>query len=305
MINFKHLYYVHEVANAGSIARASERLHLTPQTISGQINVLEEKLDLKLFRRQGRNLELTEAGEVAVDYANKIFQLGMELEERLQQAPGSSNQVFKVGVSDLVPKSIAYRLLEPAIQLNRQMRIVCTEGQLSDLLGELAVHRMNLVIADSPMPPNMNIKGFSHKLGSSTLSFFATEELQQSLNGDFPDNMNNMPLLIPSEGSAMRNNLMRWFHEQQIHPQVVGEFDDSALMKAFGFAGTGILVASTALEPVLKQEGNLQIIGRVPELTEQYFAISLERKITSPAIKAITEQAAEWLQQKQHRSPSP
>jgi LysR family transcriptional activator of nhaA len=296
MINFKHLYYVREVANAGSIARASERLHLTPQTISGQISVLEESLELKLFRRQGRTLELTEAGEMAVEYADKIFQLGMELEERLQQSPNSRSQVFRVGVSDLVPKSIAYRLLEPAIQLNKQMRIVCTEGQLTDLLGELAVHRMDLVIADSPMPPNMNIKGFSHELGYSTLSFFATPELKKSLKGKFPANLNNTPLLIPSEGSALRNNLMRWFHEHHIHPQVVGEFDDSALMKVFGVAGTGILVASTALENNLRQEGNLEVIGRVPELTEQYFAISIERRITSEAIKAITEQAQVWLQ---------
>jgi LysR family transcriptional activator of nhaA len=296
MINFKHLYYVREVANAGSIARASERLHLTPQTISGQISVLEESLELKLFRRQGRTLELTEAGEMAVEYADKIFQLGMELEERLQQSPNSRSQVFRVGVSDLVPKSIAYRLLEPAIQLNKQMRIVCTEGQLTDLLGELAVHRMDLVIADSPMPPNMNIKGFSHELGYSTLSFFATPELKKSLKGKFPANLNNTPLLIPSEGSALRNNLMRWFHEHHIHPQVVGEFDDSALMKVFGVAGTGILVASTALENNLRQEGNLEVIGRVPELTEQYFATSIERRITSEAIKAITEQAQVWLQ---------
>lgn len=296
MINFKHLYYVREVANAGSIARASERLHLTPQTISGQIGVLEDSLELKLFRRQGRALELTEAGRMAVEYAEKIFQLGTELEERLQQSPKSSSQVFRVGVSDLVPKSIAYRLLEPAIQLNKQMRIVCTEGQLTDLLGELAVHRMDLVIADSPMPPNMNIKGFSHKLGYSSLSFFATPELKDSLEGTFPQSLNDTPLLIPSEGSALRNNLMRWFHEHHIHPRVVGEFDDSALMKVFAFAGTGILVASTALENNLQQEGNMEVIGRVPDLTEQYFAISIERRITNPAIKAITEQAQVWLQ---------
>ncbi|MEZ5536034.1 MAG: transcriptional activator NhaR [Thiolinea sp.] len=298
MINFKHLYYVHEVANTGSIARASERLHLTPQTISGQISALEDNIGIKLFRRQGRTLELTEAGQMAVKYADKIFQLGLELEERLQQSPDSRNQLFRVGVSDLVPKSIAYRLLEPAIQSNPQMRIACTEGQLTDLLGELAVHRMELVIADSPMPPNMNIKGFSHKLGSSSLSFFATPELKESLdkNAVFPKNLDNAPLLIPSEGSAMRNNLMNWFHEHGIHPQIVGEFDDSALMKVFGFAGTGILVASTAQEASLQREGNLQVIGRAPELIEQYFAISIERRITNPAIKAITQHAQVWLQ---------
>ncbi|PID34117.1 MAG: LysR family transcriptional regulator, partial [Thiotrichales bacterium] len=185
----------------------------------------------------------------------------------------------------------------PAIQLNKQMRIVCTEGKLTDLLGELAVHRMELVIADSPIPPNMNIKGFSHKLGSSTLSFFATEELKATLADDFPANMDKTPMLIPSEGSAVRNNLMHWFHEHRIHPQIVGEFDDSALMKAFGFAGTGILVAPTVLEATLKKEGNLQVIGRVEGLTDQYFAISVEKEISNEsAAKAITEHAQAWLQ---------
>ncbi len=296
MLNFKHLHYVREVANAGSIARASERLHITPQTISGQITVLEKSLDMKLFHRHGRTLELTEAGHVAVEYANKIFQLGAELEERLQHYPQGHTSLFRVGVSDLVPKPIAYRLLEPAIQLNKQMRIVCTEGKLTDLLGELAVHRMELVIADGPMPPNMNIKGFSHKLGSSNLSFFATKELKATLGKDFPANLHNTPLLIPSEGSAVRSNLMSWLHEHQIHPQIVGEFDDSALMKAFGFAGTGILVAPTVLEATLKKEGNLQVIGHVKELTDQYYAISVERDITNPAVKAITDNAQAWLQ---------
>ena len=295
MINYKHLYYVREVASAGSIARASERLHLTPQTISGQISQLEENLDIKLFERQGRSMELTEAGEMAVQYANRIFQLGVELEERLQQLPVNRAQLFRVGVSDLVPKSIAYRLLEPAMQMGQQVRIVCTEGQLEDLLGELAVHRMELVLADCPIPPKMNIKGFDHKLGSSTLSFYATAGLQKSLKGEFPKCMDNAPLLIPSEGATLRSNLLQWFHERQIHPMIVGEFDDSALMKVFGIAGTGVLVAPSALEKNLKQEGDLRVIGRVPELTEEYYAISIERRITHPAIKAINEHAQEWL----------
>lgn len=296
MLNYKHLYYVREVANAGTIARASERLHLTPQTISGQISVLEDFLDTKLFHRQGRTLELTEAGHVAVDYANKIFQLGVELEERLQHLPSKSTQLFRVGVSERVPKSIAYRLMEPAMQMNKQLRIVCTEGDLEELLSELALHRMELVIADISIPPTLNIKGFNHKLGSSTLSFYATPELRNTLDNDFPDCMQDAPLLIPSEGAALRTNLLSWFHERKIRPAIVGEFDDSALMKAFGFAGAGVLVFPSALQTTLKKEGNLDVIGRADDLTEQYYAISVERRITHPAIKAITEHAQEWLQ---------
>ena len=295
MLNYKHLYYMREVATAGSITLASERLHLTPQTISAQISLLEESIGTQLFRRQGRNLELTEAGQVALRYADEIFQLGAELEEVLQHYPEGRSQLFRVGVSDLVPKSIAYRLLEPAMFMGKQIRIVCTEGKLSDLLAELAVHRMELVIADSPMPANMNVKGFNHELGSSSLSFFATPEVKASLKGSFPDSLAGAPLLIPSEGAAIRSKLVNWFHAHQVHPVIVGEFDDSALMKAFGQAGTGIFMAPTALENSLIAEGKVEVVGRVSDVKERYFAISVERRITHPAIKAITEHAQNWL----------
>jgi LysR family transcriptional activator of nhaA len=295
MLNYKHLYYMREVATAGSLARASERLHLTPQTLSGQISLLEESLGTDLFKRQGRSLELTEAGQVALHYANEIFQLGDELEQVLQQLPKGRAQLFRVGVSDLVPKSIAYRLLEPAMFMNKKIHIVCTEGKLSDLLAELAVHRMELVIADSPMPSNMNVKGFSHKLGSSGISFFASSELKTTLKGDFPACLDGAPLLTLSEGAAIRTQLLGWFHTQQVRPMIVGEFDDSALMQAFGFAGTGIFVAPTALEETLQKEGNVEVIGRNCEVNEHFYAISIERRITHSAIKAITEHAQGWL----------
>jgi len=295
MLNYKHLYYVREVATAGSLTRASERLHLTPQTLSGQISLLEESLGTELFKRQGRGLELTEAGQVALQYADEIFQLGDELEQVLQQLPKGRAQLFRVGVSDLVPKSIAYRLLQPAMFMNKKIRIVCTEGKLSDLLAELAVHRMELVIADSPMPSNMNVKGFSHKLGSSGVSFFASPELKASLDGEFPACLDGAPLLILSEGAAIRSKLLAWFHAQQVRPMIVGEFDDSALMQAFGFAGTGIFMAPTALEEMLQKEGHVEVIGRSCEVDEHFYAISIERRITHAAIKAITEHAQGWL----------
>ena len=295
MINYKHLYYMREVATAGSLARASESLHLTPQTLSGQISLLEASLGTDLFKRQGRGLELTEAGQVALNYANEIFQLGDELEQVLQHLLKGHAQLFRVGVSDLVPKSIAYRLLEPAMSMQKKVHIVCTEGKLSDLIADLAVHRMELVIADSPMPNTMNVKGFSHKLGSSGISFFASPALKASLAGEFPSCLDGAPLLILSEGAAIRTKLLTWFHNQQVRPMIVGEFDDSALMQAFGFAGTGIFIAPTALEAVLQQEGRVEVIGRSCDINENFYAISIERKITHPAIKAITEHAQGWL----------
>lgn len=295
MINYKHLYYMREVATAGSLSRASESLHLTPQTLSGQISLLEESLGTDLFKRQGRGLELTEAGQIALNYANEIFQLGDQLEQVLQHRLKGHAQLFRVGVSDLVPKSIAYRLLEPAMSMEKKVHIVCTEGKLPDLLADLAVHRLELVIADSPMPNSMNVKGFSHKLGSSGISFFATPALKNTLKGSFPDCLDSAPLLILSEGAAIRTKLLTWFHAQQVSPMIVGEFDDSALMQAFGFAGTGIFIAPTALEKIMEKEGGVEVIGRSCEVNEHFYAISIERRITHAAIKAITEHAQGWL----------
>lgn len=295
MLNYKHLYYFREVATLGSIARACESLHLTPQTISGQLSLLEEALQTQLLQRTGRHLELTEAGQIALKYANEIFQLGNALQEALQHYPQGNAQVFRVGVSDVVPKSIAYRLLEPAMQLPKPIHIVCTEGKLNDLMTELALHRMELVIADSPMPNTLNIRGFTHELGASSISFFVTPKVRAQLSGEFPHCLNGAPLLIPAEGTAVRGKLREWFHKQQVHPKIVGEFDDSALMKAFGQAGAGVFVAPTALETTMTQEAGVELLGRAEDITEQFFAISVERRISHPAVMAITKHAQDWL----------
>ncbi|WP_228292242.1 LysR family transcriptional regulator [Candidatus Thiothrix anitrata] len=233
MINYKHLYYFREVATAGSIVRACESLNLTPQTISGQLQLLEDSLGVKLFRKQGRNLELTDAGNIARRYADEIFQLGNALEQALQSSLQA--RLFRVGIVDVVPKTIAYKLLEPAMQLHPQIHIVCNEGSMQDLLGDLAMHRIELVIADKPLPNTIPIKGFTHRLGFSGLSFFAHTSVKQRLQGEFPQCLHHAPLLIPSEGSSARNGLMDWFHQQKVQPNIIGEFDDSALMRAFGF----------------------------------------------------------------------
>ncbi|WMP18022.1 transcriptional activator NhaR [Thiothrix lacustris] len=298
MLNYKHLYYFREVATLGSIARACDSLNLTPQTISGQLQLLEESLGVKLLRKQGRNLELTEAGQVARRYADEIFQLGSSMEQALRSHPSQRARLFRVGVVDVVPKTIAYKLLEPAMELTPQIHIVCTEGPLSDLLGELAMHRIELVIADHPMPNNMPIKGFSHRLGSSCISFFAHTSVKEQLQGEFPLCLNDAPLLIPSEGTSVRNELEQWFHQQKLTPKIIGEFDDSALMRAFGLAGSGIFVAPSVQETTFTQEPNMHCIGQASDVVEQFFAISVERRISHPAVLAITKHAQDWLQTK-------
>jgi LysR family transcriptional regulator, transcriptional activator of nhaA len=295
MINYKHLHYFWVVAKEGGIARASERLHLTPQTISGQLSLLEENLGESLFNRVGRSLELTETGRLALSYADEIFALGGELEEVMRNIPDGRPLVFKVGVADVVPKSIAYRLLAPALQLSESIRIVCRENNVDALLAELALHKVDLVIADGPIPQGLNVRGYNHQLGECGISFFAVPQLANELTKDFPQSLTAAPLLLPSEINVLQSRLLKWFDKLHIHPHIVGEFDDSALMKAFGQAGTGVFIAPTPIAAEVEKQYGVVTIGQTDEVREQFYAISVERKISHPAVAAITETAREWL----------
>jgi LysR family transcriptional activator of nhaA len=295
MINYKHLHYFWMVAKEGSIARACERLHLTPQTISGQLSLLEEQMGEALFSRVGRNLELTETGRLVLSYAQEIFSLGGELEEMVRNLPDKRPLVFKVGVADVVPKSIACRLLAPALKLPEPVRIVCRENTIDSLLAELAVHHIDLVVADSPIPTGMGVRGFNHSLGDCGITFFATPELANKLNKDFPHNLNGAPLLMPSEMTVVQSRLLKWFDKIRIYPRIVGEFDDSALMKAFGRAGAGVFIAPTPIAAEVEKQYGVVEIGQTDEVRDHFYAISVERKISHPAVAAITEAARDWL----------
>ncbi|MGB5259150.1 MAG: transcriptional activator NhaR [Gammaproteobacteria bacterium] len=295
MINYKHLHYFWAVAKEGGIARASERLNLTPQTISGQLSLLEEHLGEALFTRVGRNLELTETGRLVLSYADEIFSLGGELEEMVRNLPDGRPLLFKVGVADVVPKSIAYRLLAPALQLPEPVRIVCREGSIESLLAELAVHRVDLVIADGPIPPGVNVRGFNHPLGDCGITFFAVPRLARKLGKKFPHSLSGAPLLLPGEVTVVRSRLVQWFDGLHIHPRIVGEFDDSALMKAFGRAGAGVFIAPTPIAAEVEKQYDVVAIGQTDEVRDHFYAISVERKISHPAVVAITEMAREWL----------
>lgn len=294
-MNYKHLHYFWMVAKSGSIARASKKLHITPQTISGQLSLLEENLHEPLFSRVGRNLELTEAGRLVLSYAEEIFSLGGELEEMLHNLPEDRPLIFKVGVADVIPKSIAYRLLAPALQLPEPVRIICREGPVDSLLAELAIHKVDLVIADSPIPSSVNVRGFNHPLGDCGVTFFASPQLAHKLGKNFPQNLNAMPMLLPGEMTVARSHLIEWLDGQHIYPHIVGEFDDSALMKAFGQTGTGVFTAPTPIAEEVKKQYSVTIIGQTDEIREQFYAISVERKISHPAVTVITETAREWL----------
>lgn len=295
MINYKHLHYFLMVAREGGIARASERLNLTPQTISGQLRLLEENLGVNLFRRVGRNLELSETGRLVQSYADEIFSLGGELEEVVHQLPEGRSQLFRVGVVDVLPKSIAHRILQPALQMTEPVRMICREAGFDMLLAELAMHHLDLVLADRPIPPTVSTRGFSHKLGECTVSFFATEKLGKKLKGAFPHCLDGAPLLLPSSGNQLRSGIEQWLSKHRLHPRLIAEFDDSALMKAFGHEGVGIFIAPTAIKEEVEWQYEVSEIGQVDEIKEHFYAISIERRILNPVVSTVMESARETL----------
>jgi LysR family transcriptional activator of nhaA len=291
-MNFKHLYYFWVTARAGGIMRAGEQLHTTPQTLSGQIKLLEDWLGRKLFRKSGRQLELTEHGRLALGYADQIFNLGSDLETALRQVKGAARRLeFRVGVADSVSKSIAYRLLEPAMSIAEPVKLMASEGKFDDLLAQLALHRLDLVIADEPMPRRVSVKAFNHALGQSALSFFCTPGLKSRVKGAFPACLDGVPMLVPGASSSVRRQLEGWFARHQVAPVVVGEFDDAALMKAFGREGQGVFMAPTVLESETCSQFGAEVIGCTSELVEEFFAVSVERRITHPCVLAITDAA--------------
>lgn len=294
-LNFKHLYYFWTVAKAGGVARAAEQLHLTPQSISGQLRVLEDALGEALFRRAGRNLELTDTGRLVLSYADEIFSLGADLQEALRQRPAERTLQFRVGITDTVPKTIAYRLLEPALRLPEKLRLVCREGRLTDLLGELAVNRLDLVIADRPMPPTTNVRGYSHQLGECGVTFFAAPALSPSCGRAFPECLDGALLLLPGEDAAMRPGLLRWFEVQRIRPRIAGEFDDGALLKAFGQAGAGIFAAPSVIAEQIVRQYGVVVLGATEAVTEQFYGISVERRLSHPAVVAVSRAARQEL----------
>jgi len=291
-MNFKHLYYFWVTAKAGGVMRAGEQLHTTPQTLSGQIKLLEDWLGRKLFQKSGRNLELTEDGHLALGYADQIFALGVELETAVRQAHGGQRVLdFKVGVADSVTKSVAYRLLEPALSVAEPVRLICSEGKFPDLLAQLALHRLDLVIADEPMSKRISVKAFNHALGRTNMSFFCAPGLKAQLKGPFPQCLNGAPLLIQGAQASVRQQLEGWLTRHQIHPRIIGEFDDGALMTAFGREGRGVFMGPSVMEAETAAQFGVELLGRTDELMEEFFAVSVERRITHPCVVAITDAA--------------
>jgi LysR family transcriptional regulator, transcriptional activator of nhaA len=294
-LNYKHLRYFWMVAKTGSIAKAAQQLCLTPQSVSGQLTEFAGVLGVELFRRVGRNLEITEAGREVLSYADEIFSIGDELLEAIQDQRAKKTIPLKVGIADSVSKFVAYRLLEPALKLAEPIRIICREGRLVPLLSELSVHRLDMIIADRPMPSHLNVRGFNHLLGESSLTVFGANGLVENLVGDFPYCLNQAPFLLPGDDAAIRPKLEQWLDNHNLHPMISGEFDDSALMKSFGQAGAGLFAAPSTNAAHICEQYKVQIVGIIDAVKEQLYMISTERKLTHPAIVAISEKGREDL----------
>lgn len=295
MINYKQLYYFWNVAKYDGVSRAAQALRLTPQTISGQVNELARSLDVELFERSGRRLKLSSAGRMVFAHAEEIFNLGKELEAIIKGRHQHGELLFRVGVSDVVPKSLAYRLLTPAMQIAEPVRLLSFANKLGQLFAELAIHEIDLVIADRPLPAELGVKGFSHFLGESAVAFYGTPELAGQIRDDFPRSLNGAPMLLPGSENSMRPALERWFAQLNIQPQVKGEFDDSALMKAFGQEGIGLFPAPVVIQAQAARQHGVVIAGTAMEVTCRYYAISAERKLRHPAVLAISQAAQDEL----------
>ncbi len=289
-LNYNHLLYFWTVTREGSIARAAEVLHLTPQTISGQLKLLEQRIGSPLFRRAGRGLALTETGQLVSEYADEIFALGAELTQRVRSDEPHVPAVLNVGIVNSIAKLIAYRILQPALEME-ELRVVCREADLERLLGDLAVHRLDLVISDRPIPSGLNVKAYNHRLGESGIAFFAQARQAAAYRRRFPAVLHGAAVLLPDASTALRRSLEEWFEEVGVTPRIVAEFDDSALLKAFGEAGAGLFPAPSAIAAQVERMYHARLVGEVEGVTESYYAISPERKLKHPAVVRITELA--------------
>ncbi|MDQ7049823.1 MAG: transcriptional activator NhaR [Enterobacterales bacterium] len=290
-LNYNHLYYFYTVASEGSITKASALLHLTPQTISGQITGFESQIGVELFERKGKKLILSEMGQLIFSYAEEIFQLGDELKNVIKTQEPAHWLTFTVGVTGVIPKVLAFQLLNPVLNMSDSIRLICKEGDQESLLAELAVNKLDLVLTDQPLPMGSHIKAYNHHLTESGFTFFATSKLANGCNKNFPKSLNAQPFLMQGKNTAVRQRLSAWLEKHSIVPNIIAEFDDSALLKSFGQEGYGIFTAPTLIEETIMSQYHVKIVGRTDEFKEHYYVISPERRLKHPAILEIVSSA--------------
>ncbi len=290
-LNYHHLFYYWTVVREGSVSKAAEHLRLAQPTVSTQIKQFERALGETLLERQGRRVVPTEVGRLVYRYADEIFVLGRELQETLKGRPTGRALRLRVGVANAVPKLIVYQMLRPATAGDTPMQLTCHEGQPEQLLAQLATHALDVVISDGPAAPHLRVKVFSHLLGDSGVTFFAAPALARQVRRGFPQSLQRVPMLLPTPGTALRRALEQWFDQLQVRPTIGGEFEDSALLKAFGEAGTAVFPAPTVIASQVCRHYGVAVIGETEAVRERYYALSAERRVTHPGVVALTAAA--------------
>ena len=294
-LNYHHLLYFWSVAKNGTVAKACEELRLAQPTISTQIRLLEDTLGEKLFVRSGRYLALTEMGHVIFKYAEEIFSLGQDLMNTVKGRGSGKPIRLVVGIADAVPKLFAARLLKYAFKASRAVRVVCWEGKLDHLLADLAIHKLDLVISDTAAPPSIKVQAYSHSMGESGVTFFAHAKLVARYRRNFPRSLEGAPFLLPTSSAMLRRGLEDWFVKNNLQPNIIGEIEDSATLKAFGHEGYGIFPGPTVLKKEIRRQYQVEVVGRVDTVKQHFFAITVERRLQHPIVMAIFESARQDL----------
>ncbi|MES2074774.1 MAG: transcriptional activator NhaR [Pseudomonadota bacterium] len=285
-LNYRHLHFFWMVAKEGSVTRAAERLGLAVQTVSMQLAQLDQDVGKSLLEPQGRRLVPTEAGRVALAYCDQIFLLGDQLQDALDDTD-SGKMRLTVGISDSLPKLIAFRLLQATQQLGQQVKLVCLEDEFESLLADLALNKLDVVLTDRAVRSGGGLRVFSHLLGESDMKLFGEQRLARKYRKNFPASLDGAPLLLPTRNNALRGRIDAWFIQHGVRPDVVGEFEDNAMLNTFGRNGMGLFFAPSALRRDIEEQFDVHLVGDAPELREHFYAISNERKIRHPAVEAI------------------
>ncbi len=288
-LNYHHLLYFHTVAEEGSVAAAAALLHITPQTISGQIKLLEAAVGQPLFIKSGRGLKISDTGRAVKTYTDEIFTLGLNLSEHIRNNQLGASAELHVGIADSIPKLVACQLTMPVFDQSERVKLVCTEGKLENLLAELAIHKLDLIISDHSIPSGYSVRAYNHPLGKTPVAFFSPRKWASRLTKGFPFSLDSVPVLMPSHNSPLRRRLDSWFEEAGLEPSVIAEFDDSAMMKTFGEAELGVFPSPEIIDNDISQHYRVKNIGRIEGVYEEYFIISPQRRLKQDAVKALVE----------------
>ncbi len=288
-LNYHHLLYFHTVAEEGSVAAAAEALHITPQTISGQIKLLEGVVGQALFVKSGRGLKISDAGRAVKVYTDDIFSVGLNLAAQLSNDQIGATAELRIGIADSIPKLVACQLTAPIVEQTNTVKLVCSEGRLDTLLADLAVHRLDLIISDMPIPSGYGVKAYNHTLGKTQVGFYSSGKNTAQLRKQFPASLNTVPLLMPTKSSPLRRQLDAWFEERDIEPNIVAEFEDSALMKTFGDLGHGVFPSPEIIGADIRQRYQAKSIGLASGVHEEYIMISPQRRLRQDTVKKLLD----------------